>query len=57
VPLLVSLLLIEIAAELLHWQAAGFQAVEANTRGAVRETIPGPVHEVDRTVTARGIII
>jgi hypothetical protein len=57
VPLLVSLFLIQSAAELLSMRAAAHhQATGGNAGKAKRETIRGPVHEVDRDVTASGII-
>jgi hypothetical protein len=56
VPLLVSLFLIQSAAELLYMRAAAHQASGGNGGGAKQQTIRGPVHEVESDVTAGGII-
>jgi hypothetical protein len=55
VPILVSLFLIQTAAELLSMRAA-VQVRSGSETGLKRETIRGPVHEVDNAVTADGII-
>jgi hypothetical protein len=54
IPLLVSLFLIQTAAELLSMRASALQV--RNDADAKRETIHAPVHEVEHEVTARGII-
>ena len=56
IPLLVSLFLIQTAAELLSMRAAAMQARSGGEPAAKRETIRGPVHEIDSAVTAGGII-
>jgi hypothetical protein len=56
VPLLVSLFLIQSAAELLYMRAATHQVSGSNRAGAKQQTIRGPVHEVESDVTAGGII-
>jgi hypothetical protein len=54
IPILVSLFLIQTAAELLSMRASALQV--RNDAGGKRETIRIPVHEVEHEVTARGII-
>lgn len=56
VPLLVSLFLIQTAAELLSMRASTSQVRSGIDTGPKRETIRSPVHEVDNAVTAAGII-
>lgn len=54
IPILVSLFLIQTAAELLSMRASAVRI--RNDPDAKRETIRSPVHEVDNAVTAHGII-
>lgn len=54
IPILVSLFLIQTAAELLSMRASAVQV--RNDAGAKRETIRGPVHEIEHAVTERGIV-
>jgi hypothetical protein len=56
VPVLVAVLLIQTTAELLYLRALASHAMDGDRNGKKRETIRGPVHEVDRDVTAGGII-
>jgi len=56
IPLLVSLFLIQIAAEALYLRAASQVTTTRTDPGVRRDSIRGPVHEVDRDVTAGGII-
>jgi hypothetical protein len=56
IPILVSLFLIQTAAELLSMRASTVQLRSGSDAGPKRETIRAPVHEVDNTVTADGII-
>lgn len=56
IPILVSLFLIHTAANLLYLRAIQQHATEAGDRAPRRDTTRGPVHEVDRDVTAGGII-
>jgi hypothetical protein len=56
IPILVSLFLIQTAAELLSMRASAVQVRGGSDAGAKRETIRGPVHEIDHDVTAAGII-
>jgi hypothetical protein len=53
VPVLVAVLLIQTTAELLYLRAL---ASHATDDGKKRETIRAPAHEVDRDVSAGGII-
>jgi len=53
IPILVSLFLIQTAAELLSMRAT---VQVKNDAAGKRETIRGPVHEIDHAVTASGII-
>jgi hypothetical protein len=56
IPLLVSLFLIQSAAELLYMRAATHQVGGGDGGGPKQQTIRGPVHEVESDVTAAGII-
>ena len=57
IPILVSLFLIQTAAELLSMRAAStVQSRNGIDNGPKRETIRGPVHEIEHAVTADGII-
>ena len=57
IPILVSLFLIQTAAELLSMRASVQVRNDAGgKRETIRDTIRGPVHEIDRAVTAGGII-
>ena len=55
IPLLVSLFVIQVAAEVLAMRAA-YQVMERGKPELRKETIRGPVHEVDSDVTVSGII-
>ena len=54
IPVLVSLFLIQVAAEVLALGAS--HQVNRAEPGLRKETIRGPVHEVDSDVTVGGII-
>lgn len=56
IPLLVSLFLIHTAADMLYLRAVSLKATGGDDRELRRDTIRGPVHEVDHAVTAGGII-
>jgi hypothetical protein len=57
VPVLVSLLLIQIMSDVLYVHAVGYRPAEGNATRARRAIVPpGPVHEVDREVSAGAII-
>jgi hypothetical protein len=57
VPLMLSLFLIQSAAELLSMRAATHQVGGSGAGGGPKQqTIRGPVHEVESAVTASGII-
>jgi hypothetical protein len=55
IPLLVSLFLIQVAGEVLATRAA-FQSIERGKPEPRKQTIRGPVHEVESDVTVSGII-
>lgn len=57
VPVLVSLLLIQIMSDVLYVRAVGYQPAERDTVRARRAIVPrAPVHEVDREASAGAII-
>ena len=56
-PVLVSLFLIQIMSDVLYVRAIGYQPAERDTARTRRAIVPpGPVHEVDRDVSAGAII-
>ena len=57
VPVLVSVILIQISSDVLCVRAVGYQPAGGGTAQARRMIVPsGPVHEVDREASAGAII-
>jgi hypothetical protein len=53
VPVLVSVLLIQVMSDVLYARALGYQSADQDTARVRRATVPSrPVHEVDREASA-----
>jgi hypothetical protein len=55
VSLFASVLLIQIAADVLYMRATGYKPEPSDDRSA-RDGRPGPVHEIEREASSGGII-
>jgi hypothetical protein len=57
VPLMVCVLLIQLASDVLYVRALEYQRANGDDRNVRRERArPGPVHEIERAASSRGIV-